>query len=901
MATPQWLASSMNGNAEPGGSPDGSVLTKVAGAHSVFNAPARTRDILNGVGSFEFQASITDEIIAGLTTETLADAIIGDNLPPGEAFPYHVTIGSGFASVRHNGVYFGDLTGVALTGIHAFKVECFDSGGGLLKIRYLLDGVVKVTESIAAVLPQAFGINIATLNATVTNIAAVGASIDNLAPVVDAGANQTVLESESAELLGSATDDGLPSGTLTYAWTKVSGPGSVTFDDAASASTSAAFGTLGVYVLRLSVSDGALTGTDDVTITYTAQAVKPVAPLTYDLDASDTVRRPPTPLPVLGAAGSVLIDPSYDTPIRAITDILTNAGESFGTPSGTASNGWAPDDKAFIAVGEGGTYIIFDFDPITGIPTRAESFIAGTEPTFSRDINKPHILYACRTSNELIITRRNRLTNAWEDVYDLTTDVPALVPFDNSYMSAVYNSEDDPERIAVIYGRVQDTHQYMTILDADDPDARVTLDVELAKIKINGGSWQQLVRHDGTNSTVNIGLHSLQGDRTGTWWKLSYAATSGGAKKGAFFNMNTLRIHEVDHNKWFGHAVMGRGTYVTAAAGTAPAQQWEFTDLAQGGVFPTGRMLMSPADVPGDWFQDDHTSWGGCRVDGQLTPIVFGTQRTQGPALGGPAQYANEDNWNVLWETIGAIATATGRSRGSNLFWVACHHRNAYVNALNQYIATFRDCPRVQTSHGGLWTLFTSNWGLTRGTKGTEVNSAGYLINHRRDLLLVRMSRTSLVPPLPSEEGEDDQAPLEIVLDLASPSMAPAIEVALPRLDTQDHFLEVGKTMADVEIYRGARKTINFTLSGSGDITDYTIRATVKEQDSAGKARGPAVMELVGTVTSGAARKFSITVTESDSNKPPTDYVWDIWRADGVKYPLMPLSRFRILSSVTYP
>jgi hypothetical protein len=91
----------------------------------------------------------------------------------------------------------------------------------------------------------------------------------NQRPVVNAGADQTVTLPAGANLNGSATDDGLPNppGALTTTWTKVSGPGTVSFGDASAAATTATFDQAGTYVLRLSASDSALTGLDDVTVT----------------------------------------------------------------------------------------------------------------------------------------------------------------------------------------------------------------------------------------------------------------------------------------------------------------------------------------------------------------------------------------------------------------------------------------------------------------------------------------------------------------------------------------------------------------------------------------------------------------------------------------------------------
>ena len=90
----------------------------------------------------------------------------------------------------------------------------------------------------------------------------------NLAPVVNAGSNQTItLPTNVVTLAGSVTDDGLPGTGVTTQWTKVSGPGTVTFANAAALSTTATFSVQGSYVLQLAANDGLLVGTGTVTIT----------------------------------------------------------------------------------------------------------------------------------------------------------------------------------------------------------------------------------------------------------------------------------------------------------------------------------------------------------------------------------------------------------------------------------------------------------------------------------------------------------------------------------------------------------------------------------------------------------------------------------------------------------
>ena len=98
-----------------------------------------------------------------------------------------------------------------------------------------------------------------------------GAGPVNQAPVVSAGSDQSVTLPASATLTGTATDDGLPSppATLTTAWSQVSGPGTTTFGNVSAPSTSASFSAGGVYVLRLTASDSAMSSIDDITLTVT--------------------------------------------------------------------------------------------------------------------------------------------------------------------------------------------------------------------------------------------------------------------------------------------------------------------------------------------------------------------------------------------------------------------------------------------------------------------------------------------------------------------------------------------------------------------------------------------------------------------------------------------------------
>ncbi len=90
----------------------------------------------------------------------------------------------------------------------------------------------------------------------------------NRPPIVDAGSDQTVtLPTNSVTLSGQAADDGRPLGKdLLVYWSKVEGPGGVSFGTPNAAVTTATFSLGGTYRLRLTADDSALIVSDTVTI-----------------------------------------------------------------------------------------------------------------------------------------------------------------------------------------------------------------------------------------------------------------------------------------------------------------------------------------------------------------------------------------------------------------------------------------------------------------------------------------------------------------------------------------------------------------------------------------------------------------------------------------------------------
>ena len=177
-------------------------------------------------------------------------------------------------------------------------------------------------------------------------------TLTNQPPVVSAGSNKTITLSSSVTLSGTATDDGLPNppGTLTTTWSKVSGPGTVTFGNASAKNTTASFSAAGTYVLRLTASDSALSSTSDVTSSVNAtsgtmpgmtDSVTHMPP-TSGTYAYDTFKPNAAGFPGLG---QTYVDPIFGSTIRRLTKDfpLQSANDIYG------KNGfWNADGTRFM-------------------------------------------------------------------------------------------------------------------------------------------------------------------------------------------------------------------------------------------------------------------------------------------------------------------------------------------------------------------------------------------------------------------------------------------------------------------------------------------------------------------------------------------------------------------------
>jgi hypothetical protein len=177
----------------------------------------------------------------------------------------------------------------------------------------------------------------------------------NQAPVVNAGPDQTLTFPAGATLSGTVSDDGLPSGsTVTASWSKVSGPGTVTFGSSASKTTMAFFSIAGTYVLRLAASDSALTSVDDLTVVVASSTT-----------SSITSSAPTNQAPVVNAGPDQTINwPAGAVLAGVVSDDLLPSGSTL-TTSWSQVSGPAPANisnpsalNASVTFSAAGTYVL---------------------------------------------------------------------------------------------------------------------------------------------------------------------------------------------------------------------------------------------------------------------------------------------------------------------------------------------------------------------------------------------------------------------------------------------------------------------------------------------------------------------------------------------------------------
>jgi RHS repeat-associated protein len=257
----------LSGSVTDDGLPNGTLIitwTQISGPGTVtFSNPnqSTTQATLPVVGSYVLQLSASDSQLSSSATITVT--LTAANQPPsvsagpsqGIFYPQTSAILNGSASDdglpagSHLTVQWSKLVG---PGTVAFSQPTQTSTQATFSLpgNYVLQ------------LSASDGQYTSTGTTLVTFVGPAGGALS-----VDAGSTQTILYPNSAALTGSVSDPFLPpGGAVAVQWTQISGPGTATFNNANSLTSSVSFSKPGVYDLQLSATDGISSGTNHVLI-----------------------------------------------------------------------------------------------------------------------------------------------------------------------------------------------------------------------------------------------------------------------------------------------------------------------------------------------------------------------------------------------------------------------------------------------------------------------------------------------------------------------------------------------------------------------------------------------------------------------------------------------------------
>lgn len=277
----------LSGNVSDDGLPSNSLSltwTQVSGPTSSFTSATNGSSVqlsFTQAGSYVYRLTATDGDLSSSDTTTVT--VSAGNQPPVMSFSSPnsnvlvVSPGYDLGVVVEASDPDGSVSNILLYRDSTFirRESYYPYEWGSANSKTELNGLGVGSYSIRAIGTDNDG---ATTEISFTLVVEDDTPVSNGTPSANAGSDTVVTlnsGSASVSLSGNVSDDGLPSNSLSSTWTKVAGPGNVTFSDAFSSSTVASFDAAGVYTLRLTASDSSLIDTDTIQVTVNDQ-VDPV-------------------------------------------------------------------------------------------------------------------------------------------------------------------------------------------------------------------------------------------------------------------------------------------------------------------------------------------------------------------------------------------------------------------------------------------------------------------------------------------------------------------------------------------------------------------------------------------------------------------------------------------------
>jgi hypothetical protein len=447
--------------------------------------------------------------------------------------------------------------------------------------------------------------------------------------------------------------------------------------------------------------------------------------------ATDTNPAPEPALPTLGAAGTSIVDPTFNSTIVRVTDGNTRPNalnRSFKTPSGTHQNAWNKTGTYFYVTASGGSTIPFAFDAATRTVSRIQPSGTGDgglvfkfyiEPTFSY-VNENLIYGACNNpcspgADVVTIVQYDFASGQYSTLLDLKTVSANLA---GTYVGGIGGSSGPTEKLAVFFGGTgQDHHYLVVVFDKNNPASRTLLDTHASTVD-----------GQGTNVTLNFDLHHAFIDRSGRYVLLYPTSADMAAPRNAsqvyVWDTQTNHFTELPASALSGgHDSPGFGTLVNkdcCRSSTWDAGQWQFRQLS---TPLSSKDLIAPVLTPQEVYLSDHTTWNNAQPS-TLVPVISALYR-----------YGNNTApWRPWDDEIVGIQTGAPDGTGATV-WRFAHHRSDVNDDNDSSRIYFWYTPRPNVSQDGRWVLFTSNWEKSLGTDAAGEAGGSF----RQDVFLVEL------------------------------------------------------------------------------------------------------------------------------------------------------------------
>jgi hypothetical protein len=371
-------------------------------------------------------------------------------------------------------------------------------------------------------------------------------------------------------------------------------------------------------------------------------------------------------------------------------------GRSLVTPSSSEQNSWNKTSTMFYVTTLGGSFLLYDFDPVsmTARPAKSPNQDLGAEPQFS--FRQPHILYGMNR-RERVFKQFDTSTGRVDDVHDPSKciqlssgDTASLISVsaaDNRFMTML-GPQQDKNYIVYVYDRTLGCRWYNT---------------QTGEI---GGKW-------GAKGTVSLTdrflLHNARMAKSG---KFVYLTRGGGGSSWLIWEVDGTKV-SVCPRSCTGHHVMGYSHIIGPSGNAHPLDLWA-RPLNHLDVFTA---LVSELEPAKNFWYDSHFSWNNAD-ENDSAPVCFSTYRPTNPDTPGVPLLVTGP-----WQNEIDCAETDGKA---SRVWRFAH---TYSTARNGFWST----PRGNVSQDGRFFMFTSDWEdqLGKTPKGDAYRSDVFIVQLR--------------------------------------------------------------------------------------------------------------------------------------------------------------------------